>query len=210
MLYDIKKHPRSKYSTRLMDNGIIKYLSKYTSLSDELAEIIIESTMIKNYKKGSLLLKEGEYSNESFFVLKGCVRSYLLSDGEDKTIEIYTEEQPVLPLSYGRDIPSGHFIECIEDCVLTVNTPEHESLMFLQYPQFEAICRIMSEVMMLNMQESLVNFKMTNPEERYLFLLNNRPDLFQRVPQYQLASYLGLKPESLSRLRKRLVKNKRL
>lgn len=193
-----------------MDNEIIKYLSKYTSLSDELAEIIIESTVIKHYKKGALLLREGEVSNESFLVLKGCVRSYMLSDGEDKTLEIYTDEQPILPLSYGKAIPSDHFLECIEDSILTINTPEHENAMFLKYPQFESICRVMTEVMMLNMQESLVNFKTTNPEERYLFLLKNRPDLFQRVPQFQLASYIGLKPESLSRLRKRLLKNKRL
>lgn len=193
-----------------MENEIIKYLSKYTSLSDELTKIIIESTVIRNFRKGTLLLREGEFSNESFFVLKGCVRSYLLSDGEDKTLEIYTEEQPILPLSYGKAIPSKHFLECIEDSTLTINTPEHENAMFLKYPQFESICRIISEVMMLNIQESLVNFKTTNPEERYLFLLKKRPDLFQRVPQFQLASYLGLKPESLSRLRKRLIKNKRL
>lgn len=193
-----------------MENEIIKYLMKYTSLSDELTEIIIESTVIKNFKKGTLLLREGEISNESYLVLKGCLRSYLLTDGEDKTLEFYTEEQPVLPLSYGKGIPSEHFLECIEDSVITINTPEHETAMFQKYPQFESICRIMSEVMMANFQESFVNFKTKNPEERYLFLLKNRADLIQRVPQFQLASYLGLKPESLSRLRKRLVKNNRL
>jgi CRP-like cAMP-binding protein len=193
-----------------MEHELIQYLSKYTSLSEELTEIIIESTVIKNYKKGALLLREGETSNESFLVLKGCVRSYLLSDGEDKTLEIYTEEQPILPLSYGKSMPSEHFLECIEDSTLLVNTPEHEKAMFLKYPQFESVCRVMTEVMMLHMQESLVNFKTTNPEERYLFLLKNRPDIFQRVPQFQLASYIGVKPESLSRLRKRLFKNKSL
>lgn len=193
-----------------MENEIIKYLMKYTSLSDELTEIIIESTVIKNFKKGTLLLREGEISNESYLVLKGCLRSYLLTDGEDKTLEFYTEEQPVLPLSYGKGIPSEHFLECIEDSVITINTPEHETAMLQKYPQFESICRIMSEVMMANFQESFVNFKTKNPEERYLFLLKNRADLIQRVPQFQLASYLGLKPESLSRLRKRLVKNNRL
>jgi len=193
-----------------MDNEIINYLSKYTRLSDELAAIIIESTVIKHFKKGTLLLKEGDFSNESFLVLKGCVRSYMLSDGENKTLEIYTEEQPILPLSYGKAVPSEHFLECVEDSILTVNTPEHEKAMFLKYPHFESVCRVMSEVMMSNLQESLVNFKTTNPEERYLYLLKSRPDLFQRVPQFQLASYLGLKPESLSRLRKRLASKKRL
>lgn len=193
-----------------MENEIIKYLSKYTSLSNELAEIVIESTIIKKFKKGTILLKEGDMSKESYFVLKGCVRSYLIDNGEDKTLEFYTEEQPILPISYGKETLSEQYLECIEDSVLTVNTPEHENEMFLKYPQFESICRIMTEVMMSNFQESFVNFRTTNPEERYLFILKNRPDLLQRVPLFQLASYLGLKPESLSRLRKRLVKNKKL
>lgn len=188
-----------------MENEIIKYLTKYTPLSDELSEIIIQSTIIKNYKKGTVLLRQGELSNESYFVLKGCLRSYLITNGDDKTLEFYTEEQPLLPMSYGKGTPSEQYLECIEDSVLTVNTPEHEKEMFLKYPQFESICRIMTEVMMANFQESLVNYKLTNAEERYLFILKNRPDLIQRVPLYQLASYLGIKPESLSRLRKRLI-----
>lgn len=187
-----------------MENEIIKYITKHTSLSDELIDIVIASTIIKNYKKGTVLLREGEISKESYFVLRGCVRSYFINDGEERTIEFYTEEQPVLPISYGKGIPSEQYLECIEDSVLTVNATEHEKEMFLKYPQFESICRIMTEVMMANFQESFVNYKITNPEERYLFLQKERPDLFQRVPQYQLASYLGIKPESLSRLRKRL------
>ncbi len=193
-----------------MGNEIIKYLSKYTSLSNELAEIVLESTIIKNFRKGTILLKEGDMSKESYFVLKGCVRSYLIDNGENKTLEFYTEEQPILPISYGKETLSEQYLECIEDSILIVNTPEHENEMFLKYPQFESICRIMTEVMMSNFQESFVNFKTTNPEERYLFILKNRPDLLQRVPLFQLASYLGLKPESLSRLRKRLVKNKKV
>jgi len=189
-----------------METEIIKYLLKYTSLSDELIEIINKSIIIKNYKKGTVLLREGEISNEGYFVLKGCIRSYLITDGNERTLEFYTKDQPILPITYGKRIPSEQYLECIEDSVLTVNTPEHEAEMFLKYPQFESICRIMTEVMINNFQESFVNYKITNPEERYLFLLKMRPDLFQRVPQYQLASYLGIKPESLSRMRKRLTK----
>jgi CRP-like cAMP-binding protein len=191
-----------------MENEIIKYLSKYTSLTDELIDILKESTIIKKYKKGAYLLREGEISNESFLVLKGCIKSYVINDGEEKIIDFYTEEQPILPISYGMKAPSEQYLECLEDCILTVNTPEHENAMFLKYPQFESICRIMTEVMMTNFQESFVNYKMTNPEERYLYLLKKRPDIIQRVPQYQLASYLGIKPESFSRLKKRVIKNK--
>lgn len=187
-----------------MNNELLKYLSKYIPLSDELSQIVIESSNIKKYKKGTFLLKEGQISNESFLVLKGCIRSYLIKDGEEKTIEFYTEEEPVIAITYGKNETSPHYLECIEDAVLNVNTPEYEKEMFKKFPQFESVCRIMGEVMMANYQEKLTSYKMTNPEDRYLNLLENRPDLVQRAPQYQIASYLGLTPQSLSRIRKRI------
>ena len=201
-LYDGKTHAE-KISE--MEHEIIKYLSKHVSLTQEQTSIIIESTFIRSFKKGTILLKEGDVSNECYFVFKGCIRSYVLRNGEDKTIAFYTEEQPVAPLSYGKETLSEHYLECIEDTIASVGTPEKEKEMFQKYPQFESICRVMSEVMGANYQESFTNYMLTTPGERYLNLLKTRPDLFQRVPQYQIASYLGIKPESLSRIRKRMM-----
>ena len=185
---------------------MVKYVSKHVSLSEELKAIIIETVMIKKFKKGSILLKSGSIPRENYFVLKGCIRSYLLKDGEEKTLEFYTEEQPVTSMANGKKIPSEFYLECIEDSVLSVSTPEHDEEMFKKYPQFESICRIISDVILANYQETFINFKLMTPEERYLAIIKNRPDLPQRVPQYQLASYLAITPQSLSRIRKRLVK----
>lgn len=192
-----------------MENEVVKYLSKHLSLSDELIEIIIESTTIKCFNKGTILLNEGELANESYFIFKGCIRSYLLKNGEEKTLEFYTEEQSVASLSYGTKKLSQHYLECVEDTVVCLNTLEHESEMFRKYPQFESICRTMTELMLTQSQESFTNYKLSTPEDRYLSLLKYRPDLIQRVPQYQLASYLGIKPESLSRIRKRIQRNQK-
>jgi len=126
-------------------------------------------------------LKEGDNSNESFLVLKGCIRSYLVKDGEEKTIEFYTEQKPVTSMTYGENEPSQHYLECIEDTIANVNTPEYEHEMFEKSPQFESVCRIMGEVMMSNYREKFTNYKMTTPEDRYLNLLRNRPDLVQRA-----------------------------
>jgi CRP-like cAMP-binding protein len=189
-----------------METEILNYLSKYLHIPEELKEVISQSTIVRHFPKGSVLLREGDRSNTSYFVLKGCVRSYALQNGEEKTLEFYTEEDPILPVNYGTSVLSEHFIECVEDCTLTVSTPEHEKRMFEEHPQFESVCRIMSEVMLARSQESFVNYRLAGPADRYRFLLKYRPSLIQRVPQYQLASYLGIQPESLSRLKKKLLK----
>jgi predicted acetyltransferase/CRP-like cAMP-binding protein len=189
-----------------MNHEFVKYLSTHTSLSDELIKIIVESTVIQNFKKGTILLREGDKVNKCYLILKGCIRSYTIKDGEEKTIEFYTEEQSVSPPGFGKSIPSELNLECIEDTVATVSTPELEMEMFGKYPELESSCRIMSEEMMANYQSSFTAFKIASAEERYLKLLKERPDLIQRAPQYQLASYLGIQPESLSRIRKRISK----
>lgn len=188
-----------------MENEILSFLSKHVSVSDKLKEVIVASSVIKRFKKGTVLLEAEKPAKESYFVLKGCIRSYLIRDGEEKTIEFYTEEQPVALTNYGKNIPSGQYLVCVEDTTVSVDTPEHEAEMFRKFPEFESVCRIMSEALMANYQESFTNYKLMTAEDRYQHLQETRPDLLQRVPQYQIASYLGVTPESLSRLRKRLV-----
>lgn len=189
-----------------MENEIIKYLSKYIPISKDLEEAINKSGFIKCYKKGTVLLKEGNISNECYFIIKGCIRSYYIKDGEEKTTEFYTEEQSITPIAFGKKTPSEYYLECIEDTFAGVGTPEVETEMYKKFPQIESLNRALGEAMIAKYMETFAEFKMTTPEERYLNLLKNRPDLIQRAPQHQIASYLGIKPESLSRIRKRIIK----
>lgn len=189
-----------------MENEIVKYLSKYLPMSRELEEAIVKSGFVRYYKKGTLLLEEGKLSNECYFVIKGCIRSFYLKEGDEKTTEFYTEEQAVTPSAYGLKVPSAYYLECVEDTIAGVGTPELETEMYKKFPQIESLNRAMGEAIMAKYQESFAEFKMDSPEERYLNLLKTKPDLLQRVPQHQISSYIGIKPESLSRIRKRIMK----
>lgn len=187
-----------------MSDDLVSYLSRYIPISDELAKVFMESSLVRSFPKGAVLLREGDRIQEGYFILKGCIRSYVLKDGEDKTIDFFIEEDPVLPMGYGKDALSAHFLECIEDTLAVASTPEQEERTLAAYPQLKEVCLAMTEVMAGKLQENLARFRTSTPEERYTDLIERRPDLLQRIPQYQIASYLGVKPESLSRIRKRL------
>lgn len=191
-----------------MKKEIIKYLSKYTKITTELENIISENTFIKSIEKGTTLLSEGEISTECYFLLKGCIRSYIIENGEEETIEFYTEEQVVMPPNYGKATPSKYYLECMENVIVSVGNPKMEKETFQKHPQLESLSRLIAEIIMAENQDFFAEFKTSNPEERYLNMLKARPNLIQRVPQHQIASYLGIKPESLSRIRKRIIDKK--
>lgn len=178
-------------------------------LSEEEAKAIDELIPIKTFPKGTVLLKQGQVAKDSYFNLKGLVRLYYLIDGEEKTIQFFTEGDPIASLSsYHHQTPSPHYLECVEDCTLTILNFEKEQELIKKVPAFESICRISIEQEFGKNQEVLANYMIKSPEQRYLDLQNERPELLNRVPQYILASYLGVKPESLSRIRKRLAEKR--
>lgn len=187
-----------------MHTELISYLSRYMPINEELADVLTKSSFVQTYPRGTVLLREGDRAIKGYFILKGCIRSYMLKDGEDRTIEFFIEEEPVLPMGYGKDVLSVHFLECLEDTVAVVSTPDQEARTLSEYPQLKEVCLAMSEIMAEKLQENLARYKTSTPEERYRHLIEKRPDLLQRIPQYQIASFLGVQPESLSRIRKRL------
>lgn len=188
------------------EQQIIEYISKFAPLSDAEIQGILENIKIRMFKKGETLLREGQIASLCYFVLKGCVRQYYLVDGEEKTTHFYTEGQPIAPYegTY-KGKPSRFYLSCVEDSILTVGTPEAEAKLFEKFPHFEAISRLAVEEELGKSQERFSSYVINSPEERYLNLLKTRPDLLDRVPQYQLASFLGVTPESLSRIRKRIM-----
>lgn len=188
-----------------MKNELLTFLSQFPTLTEEDIELLITHIPIKSYKKGDFLIKEGEKYDKCYFILKGCVRQYYLQNGEEKTTGFFTEKQSVTSFSeYSKTATSSHYLACVEDCLLIVGNSGNEQEMYEKFPKLIAITRLLMEEDFGKTQENFASFKMSSPEERYLNLLETRPYLLDRVPQHQLASYLGMKPESLSRIRKRI------
>jgi len=192
-----------------MDTKIIEYFSRLMTLSEIEKQAILEDMEVKNFEKGTTLLRESQIPKENYFVLKGCIRQYLIADGEEKTLDFFTEEQWILSTnSTGIQNPSNHYLTCIEECTLVIGNEEKGNKLLRRFPKFQDLSRIILEKQILKQQQLATSFITDSPEQRYKKLQELRPELFARVPQYQLASYLGIKPESLSRIRKRISKNK--
>ena len=192
-----------------MENIIFDFISRYITLTELEEKEFIKLNTFRSFKKGTLLLKEGELSDECYFILKGCLRSFYIIDGEEKTTEFYTELEGVNPHCVVEKKPSSYYIACVEDCILTIGTPEMEAVMFEKFPKFEILFRKLSEELLVKSQTSFDDYKTSSPEQRYLNLQKSRPDLIQRIPQHQLASFLGIKPQSLSRIRARILEKEK-
>lgn len=176
------------------------------TLSVEQQEAILDLISVFEYPKGTIMLSEGEINASCYSVLKGLVRQYYLVDGEEKTTFFYAEGQSIFRPKGSKDrLPVSHYLSCEEDTILTATSIENENELFRRFPEMMSLSRGAIEEELGNYQEMMALFMSSTPEQRYTRLLKTRPGLINRVPQYHLASYLGVRPESLSRIRKRIV-----
>ncbi|MBC5638101.1 Crp/Fnr family transcriptional regulator [Ornithinibacillus sp. BX22] len=192
-----------------MKEILYKYMAKHTNLREAEQEAIINEIVVERFLKGTDLTKQGyrlDTTTDCYFVLAGCVRQfYIDEDGKEITSNFYTEEQAILLANFGDSSQvSNYSLTCVEDSVLVVSDMVREEEMYLDFPELETMTRRMMEGYLGQTQNELAQFFRLSPEERYKSVITNRPDLITRVPQHQLASYLGITPESLSRIKKRI------
>ncbi len=191
-----------------MQDILFNFISKYITITEEEKNVLISLDLFHSVKKGTILLKEGQHSKESYFVLNGCIRTYYVLNGEEKTTAFYTEMDALTPPCVISQTPSECYISCSENSILLISNDEMSLEVNSKFPKFDLMCRKFSEELLAKQQVNFDEFKTSSPEQRYQNLLQKRPDLIQRVPQHQLASYLGIKPQSLSRLRARIHEKK--
>lgn len=192
-----------------MYEQITNQIIKIINLDNEEVEHFISKLQVKQFGKKEMVLQEGNICKHAYFINKGCLRYFYNIDGQENTGQFFFENSWYADYeSYLSGKPSNQNIETLEKSVIILLAKSDLEQLFIDIPKFEKFGRIMAENAFLglrNRNEMLTN---QSAEERYLNLMKERPKVFERVPQHYIASYLGIKPPSLSRIRKRIVDQK--
>jgi CRP-like cAMP-binding protein len=162
----------------------------------------------------TILLQEGKISRKSYYIEKGCLRVWFNNNGKDTTFQFFFEEQGLSSIqSFRENIPSIFTIETVEPCILHVLHKKDYELIMSDLGHdaafLNAMIGIIFERQLYYMHEFL-SFIRDTPLERYLNLIKNKPYILQRIPQHYIASYLGITPVHLSRIRNKVMKENKI
>lgn len=185
---------------RLLDN--IQSLITLDSAERDLVTSLFKE---RTYKKGEFFLSEGQICKQVGFVAGGLMRYYINHDGQEKTYSFSGENNYVCNYeSFLPQRPSSKIIQALEDSDVLVISYDDLQLFYANVREGERFGRIAIEAVFIQLLQDLSSFYTETPELRYERFLKNHADLQQRVSQYHIASFVGVKPQSLSRIRKRI------
>jgi len=188
-------------------NALSKSLSKLISLSNQEFDFFYSQLDFKKFKRKEFLLEYGKVCKNAYFIASGLIRYYHIIDGEEVTGQFFFEGSWYSDYeSFLLGAPSEQNIQALEKSEVAILSKAALQKLYDELPKFERFGRIMAENAFIGLRKRTEIYTHLSAEERYLKLLKQRPKVIERVPQHYIASYLGMKPQSLSRIRKRISK----
>jgi len=200
----------NKETTLTNIEPLIGYFNRLIPLSKEEAVFVTEIFKPRLYRKRQYVLQEGDVCNQFSFIVRGCLRMYKVDKkGNLHIIQFAVENWWLVDIGsfHGRK-PSGLNIDALEDTMVLQISYEDLIALYIRFPKFDRIFRVLIENSFITLQNRLLQNISSTAEERYLSFMEMYADLANRLPQTQVASFLGITPEFLSRLRNRQTKSK--
>lgn len=185
---------------------LIDYFEEHLLLDEQEKAFVAHVFKVRRVKRRQYLLQEGEISRHNTFVIEGCFRMYMVDqNGKEHNLQFAIENWWIGDIgSFHSEQPSLLNIEAIEKSIVLQISKEDQLRLFVEYPKFNRIFRVMTENALVSAQRRILQNISSTATERYLDFVERYPHFFNRISNVQIASYLGVTPEFLSTIRKKL------
>ncbi|MCB0648175.1 MAG: Crp/Fnr family transcriptional regulator [Saprospiraceae bacterium] len=189
---------------------LIDYFNQIMPLSPEEVDMVYSLFKPRLYRKRQYVHQEGDVCNQFNFVVSGCLRLYMVDDkGDVHILQFASENWWIIDLgSFHERTPSNLNIDALEDTTVLQISHENLLVLYTQAPKFNRIFRVLIENSFVSLQKRLLQNISAPAEEKYYSFLETYEHLVNRLPQTQIASFLGITPEFLSRLRNKQAHSK--
>lgn len=186
---------------------LYKNISRYIDLPEEEFNRFAAPFQLKKFKKKEIVLSEGDYCLFEGFVTKGCFKVYYLNEnGFEQTLYFAVKEWWITDIdSLVNHVPAILNIEALEDSEVLMISKRDKDYLYKTIPQVEKLFRIMNQKSLVALQRRILSLTDKTADKRYLEFLRKYPGLEQKLTQQQIASYLGITHEFLSKIRKKIA-----
>jgi CRP-like cAMP-binding protein len=211
--------PRNKRNTNTLGKPIklntlhtkpfIEYINRYVDLTPNEIDILLEHIIHRTYLKGQYIVQQGDVCRYESFVIKGCVKTfYVDSDGQEHVVLFAIENWWTADLgSFLAQKPADYNVQCIENTEVIQFSFEKLELLYQNIPKLERFFRIIIQNAFVASQRRVIKNFSLPAKERYIEFKTRYPQIEQRVPQYLIASYLGVSKEFLSKIKSQILQD---
>lgn len=185
------------------------YIAQFIALTPEEEAILFSKVSFRKYLKGQFVVQQGDVCKHESFVVSGCLKTfYTDQDGQEHIVMFAIENWWAADLgSFITQTPADYNVQCLENTTLIQFSSERLEELYLEIPRLERFFRIIIQKAYVASQKRIVQNFSLPARERYLKFMEQYPQIEQRVPQYMIASYLGITKEFLSKIRHQLTSN---
>ena len=186
---------------------LLAYFRRYIDLSAEEEALLLSKVKSRRFLKGQFVVQQGDVCAYESFVLSGCLKCFHVDPmGHEHIVMFAVEDWWTADLeSFINQTPASFNIQCIEPCELAQFSNQDLEVLYHQIPKLERFFRIIIQKAYIASQQRVVNNLSMPARERYLHFRKQYPKIEQRIPQYMIASYLGITKEFLSKIRSQLI-----
>ncbi len=190
-------------------DALLQYIASYIQLDPKEEETLLTKVKFRQYLKNQFLVQAGDINKYSNFILKGCAKAFHLDEnGQQHIRDFAIENWWTGDLgSFLSQEPGQYYVQCIEDCQIAQISYDDMEVLYGLIPKMERFFRIIIQKAYVVSQKRITQYQSLTAIEKYRRFKNEYPKFVERIPQYLIASYLGITPEFLSSIRKQIANN---